>query len=253
MNYRLPLLLCLALAVAFCFGCKEKTPPQAKPALPGVAQKSPAELFAYVQQKMTMAEPTRQPSEEYREKNRRAYHGCLDKNKDDECRFMQCSPFALYAADEFLLAGDLDKALAYYNAAFELVKQELITTTQKQSQWDREYEELVVADKVTNQDKRHYLFRRATSWHRLYRNHAELARLALRLAGVFARQKNDEDAETARSQAEIYLNASVEAYAQYFGARGQLLPLLDPQDPQHASFYIKTIKDMDELLKIRHL
>lgn len=245
-------LICLLLILALV-ACQGRKAPAPAAALPDIEQMPREALLKHLHAQMEMNTPDRKPNEEYRDKNARSYFGCLDYFKNDDCRFMRCSPYALYAADEYLLGGLGDEAFKYYTAAFNLIKEEVAGTIEKQNKWKAEYDALVAGGKATEQDKRHYLFRRCTTSERLFRNHAEIARILLRYALIFDRQQKKTEADNARAQAEDFLGVAADAYAAYFDARRELTPLLNPQDPQQLSFYIATIKDTDELLHVPRL
>jgi tetratricopeptide (TPR) repeat protein len=249
------LLLCgaaLALGLLACHG-KHGESAASAPALPDIDQMSRDKLLTYLHTQMEMDQPKRQPNEEFREKNRRSFFGCLDHFKNDDCRFMRCSPYAFFAADDFYHAGQWEEAFKYYTGAYDLIKEEVAGTIQSQNKWKVEHDALVKAGQAKEQDHRHYLFRVCTTSQRLYRNHAEIARILFRYALVFDREGKAEEAGNARLQAEEFLKAAADAYAQYFTARKQLTPLLNPRDPQQLSFYIATIKDADQLLPVPRL
>ncbi len=248
----LMIMAALALLAAACSSEKTAATP-AEPALPPVEQMTREALLTYLHQQLAMDKPDRKPNEDFREKNRRSYFGCLEQFKNDECRFMRCSPYALYAADEFYLGGAWDDAFKYYTAAFDLIKEEVASTIEKQNKWRAEYEPKEKTGQATEQDTRHYLFRICTTSQRLYHNHAEIARILLRYALVFERQQKSAEAANAKAQAEEFIKAAADAYVQYFAARGKLTPLLNPNDPKQVSFYFAALKETDQLLPIRHL
>lgn len=246
------LLLALTLIGADC-NKPAPAPTPAAPALPELAAQSRDELTAYLNQRLAMNQPDRDADQAHLEKNRTAYFGCLEKNKGDSCRFMLCSPYAFYTADEYYLAGNYDEAFTYYTAAFDLIKEEIAETIERLNAWEKQYTGKQQAGEVDEQTTRHYQFRRATASQRLYRNYAEAARIMLRYAMVFDKQNKSEEAKNAHMMADNFLSTAADAYEQYVDARTKLAPLLDPANEKHKSFYIGTIRETDKMLEIPHL
>jgi len=245
------LLFAMALGLA---GCPAKQPaPPVEPALPDFQPMTRDALLVYMQQRLEMNQPERAADPEHGEKNRLSYFGCLEQNKDDTCRFMKCNPYAFYAADEYLLAGKLDDAFTYYTAAYDLVKEEIADTGASRKKWESEYTDKKSKNEATEQDTRHFAFGRATSSQRLYVNYAMVARILQRYALVFDKQNNAEEAANAREMADNFMHSAADSYEEYFVARKELAPMLDPNDPKQKSFYISTILETDKLLELPHL
>lgn len=246
---------CLILILTPLAACKKRAaaPTPAPAALPAVEIKDREALMTYLNKRLAMNQPDRLADEAHGEKNRLSYFGCLERYKNDDCRFLLCSPYAFSAADQYLLAGKLDDAFTYYSAAYDLVKEEIADSIKKLNAWETEFETKEASGQATEQDRRHFLFRKVTSMQRLYKMHAEVGRILRRLGMIFDRQNKTEEANNARTMAEDFVQTAADRYFDYFTAREAIAPLLDPADETHQSFYISTIKETDLLLEMPHL
>ncbi|HPQ69090.1 MAG TPA: hypothetical protein PKW95_08160 [bacterium] len=254
MRIRWAILCCLLVLLLPAAACKKQAveaPPA--PALPEIEMKNREALMTYLNQRLAMNQPGRPADEEHGEKNRLSYFGCLEQYKNDDCRFMLCSPYAFSAADQYLLAGKLDDAFIFYGAAYDLTKEEIADSIQKLNQWETELEAKKAAGEATEQDRRHFLFRKVTSMQRLYKMHAEVGRTFRRLAMIFDKQGKTDEAANARTMADDFVETAADRYFDYFAARKEIAPLLNPNDATHQSFYISTIKETDLLLEMPHL
>lgn len=178
--------------------------------------------------------------------------GCLDANKDDECRFMLCSPHAIYAGDEYIQLGKLDDAFAFYTAAFNLLKQDLAGNMETRNKRESDFEAKEKDGSATEQDRRHYLYRRAILTQLLFRDHAEIARLMERMALVFDAQGKTDEAQNARTTSDAFIHTAAAEYAAYYNNRAQLVPMLDPNDEKFGSNYLAVVKDLDGMMLVRH-
>ncbi len=254
MRIRWAILCCLLILLLPLAACKKPAvETAAAPALPEIEMKNREALMAYLNERLAMNQPGRPADAEHGEKNRLSYFGCLEQYKDDDCRFMLCSPYAFSAADQFLLAGNLDEAFKYYGAAYDLVKEEIASSVEQLNKWETEIETKKANGEATEQDRRHFLFRKVTSMQRLYKMHAEVGRTFRRLAMIFDRQGKTDEAANARTMADDFVETAADRYFDYFAARKEIAPLLDPDDATHQSFYISTIKETDLLLEMPHL
>ncbi len=241
-------LLALLCAFVFLAGCGRK------PAAPAAAKIEPMArpaLDAYLVKQIAKAVRDDAGNPDALEKNRTAYFGCLEKNKEDDCRFMLCSPYATYAGDELYQMRQYDDAFALYAGAYQLLRQEVTGTIERRKERENDFNDKSKSGAATEQDRRQYLFRRAILAHNLYRNYAEIARLLDRFALVFAKQSNDAEARNARSARDLFLQSSADEYADYFANRTALLPLLDPKSQDKGANYLAVIADMDGLLQVR--
>jgi len=253
MRIRWAILCCLLVLLLPLAACKKPAVETAAPALPEIEMKSREALMTYLNERLAMNQPGRAADEEHGEKNRLSYFGCLEQYKNDDCRFMLCSPYAFSAADQYLLAGKLDEAFTYYSAAYDLTKEEIANSVEQLNKWETEFEAKKAAGEATEQDRRHFLFRKVTSLQRLYKMHAEVGRIFRRLALIFDRQGKTDEAANARTMADDFVETAADRYLDYFAARKEIAPLLDPTDETHQSFYISTIKETDLLLEMPHL
>ena len=207
MRFRWLIACCLILILMPLAGCKKQAaePTPAPVALPAVEKMNREALSAYLNKRLAMNQPDRLTDEAHGEKNRLSYFGCLEKFKNDDCRFMLCSPYAFSAADQYLLAGKLDDAFTYYSAAYDLIKDEIADSIKNLNLWESELEKKETAGQATEQDRRHFLFRKVTSMQRLYKMHAEVGRIFWRLAMIFDRQNKTEEARNARTMADDFI------------------------------------------------
>jgi hypothetical protein len=243
-------LAAILAVMAAALGCGKKA------AAPLVATdlkpRPPAEQRAYALKQIQKASREGAGDEARLTKNEQAHFGCLEKNKDDDCRFMLCSPYAIYAGDELFQMGRCDEALGYYGAAQELLDQEVAGSIERRNQREADYQAAAGRGEVDRQETRHYLYRRAILAQNLYRNYAELARLLERFALVFEKLGKPREAANVREVRDALLDASAAEYAEYFQVRASLLPMLDPKDPETGSNYLAVIADLDGLLEIRN-
>jgi hypothetical protein len=243
---------CIAFAIGLvCFAladCKHRAAVTARKVEP----MSPTAIVAYVQQQIAMAprDDAGRPAE--LERNKSEYFGCIEKNKTDDCRFMLCSPYAIYAGDEHFQLGQFDDAFTFYAGAHELLQNEIANTTERRNEREAEFDAKTKAGKADEQDRRQFLYSRAILSHNLYRNYASLARVLERFALVFDKQGKTAEAANARTVRDGLVRSSADEYAEYFKNRQQLLPLLDPKDPKKGTNYLSVVNDMDGLLEIRH-
>jgi hypothetical protein len=251
----------LAVSVVAC----QKTEPQ--PAMPestpavvpdahakfgGAEPASRLELVAYLEKQLERAGRQGTGNQARLEMNLKQHFGCLEKNKADDCRFMLCSPPAIYAADEYFQMGETDQAFGLYTAAFNLIKEEVAASTEKRNQRDEEYQAKAKSGEVTADDERQYYYRQAILASLLFRNDAEVARLLGRMALVFDAQDKSEEAGNARTTADAFLQTAADEYGNYYETRSKLMPLLDPDDPQKGANYIYELKNLDEMMIVRH-
>lgn len=244
------ILLALAVIIGLLAGCAKG---KHKPGLPELTPKTREALIQYLQERTAMAQNTGAANLELREKNRNSFHECLEKNKNEDCRFMLCSPYALYTGDEFFKAGQLDDAFTFYTGAYNLLKEEIANTTSRRNQRRTDYQALSATGKTSDEDQRQYQFRMAILSHNLYRNYTEMARIIFRWGLIFEKEKKTEEAGDARKMADAFLQAASDAYQDYFTARQAIAPLLNPDDPAQQSQYITTILEMDGLLELQRI
>lgn len=248
--------------LAFAAACQSQTPapppaatpapPEDDPAFGGATPAAPDQVVAYLEKQTGKAPRPGAGNQARVEAFMKEHFGCLEKNKDDECRFMLCSPHAIYAGDEYYQFGKWDDAFTFYTAAYNLLKDDLAGNMEKRNQREAEFTELEKAGTATEQDRRHYLYRRAILTQLLFRDHAEIARLMERLALVFEKQNQPAEAEGARTTADAFIHTAAAEYAAYYNNRAELLPMLDPNDPEHGSNYLAVVKDLDSLMLVRH-
>ncbi|NLH48510.1 MAG: hypothetical protein GX444_07885 [Myxococcales bacterium] len=247
------LTICLALGLLVAAaGCQNKKAPAPEQGLPDLTPQPREELVAALQKQIAKAERTDAGNPEMLEKSKASYFGCLEKNKNDDCRFLLCSPYPLYAGDEYFQQGNLDDAFVFYTASYDLMKEEIAANVAKRNQREAELKELTDQGKATDRDRRRYFLRRAILSHSLYRDYAEVARILERYALIFDQQNKTEEAKNARTTAEAFISTSADEYAEYFAARRAIIPLLGlevtPDDPDFAAL----IKDLDSVLEVRH-
>ncbi len=258
---KLFILLAAVLLAAFLAACDKKEKPVAPAPTPaptmeielGTDSPMPDDMIlAYLEKKTAKAARADKGNVDRLQMNLKQHFGCLEKYKADTCRFMLCSPPAIYAGDEAYQFGKYDDAFAYYTAAFNLLKEEVADDIQKRNQREADYNKLKSTAAATDDDTRLYLYRRAILTQLLFRNQAEVARLMERLALCFDEQNAKEEATNARAAADAFLTGAVDEYRNYYAVRKQLVARLVPGDPKQGDNYLAELENIDQLMIVRH-